>query len=72
MRILLISVGSRGDAEPFCSLAATLAVRNEVTAVELFLQTDLEYLVPKGFAKINYHKLPFTQMDFYKWAGVER
>ena len=72
MRVLLIAVGSRGDAEPFCSLAATLAAREEVTAVELFLQTDLEYLVPSGYTKINYRKLPFTQMDFYKWAGVER
>lgn len=72
MRVLLIAVGSRGDAEPFCSLAATLAAADQIDAVDLFLQTDLEYLVPKGYSKIHYHALPFTMMDFYKYAGGER
>ena len=72
MRVLLLAVGSRGDAEPFCSLAATLACTEKIDAVDLHLQKDLEYLVPKGYSNIHYHALPFTQMDFYKYAGQER
>ncbi|CAB9497870.1 Sterol 3-beta-glucosyltransferase [Seminavis robusta] len=76
MRVLLIAVGSRGDSEPMCSLAAELATRKEIASIELFLQTDAESLVPKNNDdernKIHYHELPFTQMDFYKWAGQKR
>mmetsp|Transcript_37050 Transcript_37050/g.54432 ORF Transcript_37050/g.54432 Transcript_37050/m.54432 type:complete len:447 (-) Transcript_37050:213-1553(-) len=68
MRALLITVGSRGDAEPFCSLADTLASRNH--DVDLFLQTDLKYLAPQSSDNnIHIHKLPFTQMDFYQFAN---
>lgn len=76
MRILLIAVGSRGDAEPFCSLAASLAKSEEIDAVDLYIQKDLKHLVPQGDAscrqKIEYHELPFTQMDFYKYAGERK
>jgi len=76
MRVLLIAVGSRGDAEPFCSLAASLAASDQVDTVDLFLQKDLKNLVPSKGAdyckKINYHELPFTQMDFYKYAGERK
>lgn len=72
MRVLVIAVGSRGDSEPFCSLAASLAGRKEISSVELFLQTDAQHLVPTGSGKIHSHELPWTQMDFYKWAGKKR
>mmetsp|Transcript_27773 Transcript_27773/g.50734 ORF Transcript_27773/g.50734 Transcript_27773/m.50734 type:complete len:488 (-) Transcript_27773:83-1546(-) len=75
MRILLMAVGSRGDSEPMCSLAAALAEKDEVECIELFLQTDAQDLVPRGtdkLQKVQYHELPFTQMDFYKWAGQKR
>jgi len=70
-RILIICVGSRGDAEPFCALAAQLAAQSSVDKVELFVQKDLKYLVP-SHDKIQCHELPFTQMSFYDYAGKER
>eukprot|EP00978_Attheya_sp_CCMP212_P018374 scaffold50201_cov50-Attheya_sp.AAC.4 len=77
MRVLLIAVGSRGDAEPFCSLAVSLAGSDQVDTVDLFLQKDLKHLVPNNthqgdetLDKIHYHELPFTQMDFYKYVGA--
>lgn len=65
MRFLLITVGSRGDAEPFCSLAQALAAKDH--QVDLFLQTDLAHLAPSS---ATVHELPFTQMDFYKYVGT--
>lgn len=70
MRVLLITVGSRGDAEPFCSLAKSLAKAKH--DVDIFLQTDLQYLVPKvepDEGVIESHELPFTQLDFYKFMA---
>lgn len=64
MRALLITVGSRGDAEPFCSLAASLGAKGH--DVDIFLQTDLKHLAPSS---ATVHDLPFTQMDFYKFVG---
>lgn len=66
-----MAVGSRGDAEPFCSLAVSLAASGQVRSVELFLQADMKPLVPLD-PKIHYHELPFTQMDFYKYAGERK
>ena len=64
MRALLITVGSRGDAEPFCSLARALGAKGH--NVDLLLQTDLKQLAPPS---ASVHDLPFTQMDFYKFVG---
>lgn len=64
MRALLITVGSRGDAEPFCSLAAELTTKGH--HVDMFLQKDLKHLAPSS---ASVHELPFTQMDFYKYVG---
>ncbi len=65
MRALLIAVGSRGDAEPFCSLASTLSERNH--HVDLFLQPELKSLAPSS-PNVDIHELPFTQYDFYKYT----
>jgi sterol 3beta-glucosyltransferase len=66
MKVLLICVGSRGDAEPFCSLAAQLLANNH--SVEFFIQPELQHLVPKHESATT-HLLPFTQFDFYKFVG---
>jgi len=66
MRALLIAVGSRGDAEPFCSLAAAFAEAGN--SVELFLQKDLVHLAPPS-SQVSCHELPFTQTDFYRYAS---
>jgi len=69
MRVLLITVGSRGDAEPFCALASALATAGHGAA--LYLQTDLQHLAP-ACDSVTLHELPFTQMDFYKYVGSPR
>ena len=66
MRALLIVVGSRGDAEPFCALASELGIAGH--KVVIFLQVDLTYLAPVD-KNIKVWDLSFTQMDFYKYAG---
>ena len=63
MKALLITVGSRGDAEPFCALASELG--NAGHTVDLFLQVDLTYLAPTN-NNVKVCDLPFTMMDFYK------
>lgn len=65
MKVLIVCVGSRGDAEPFCALAAKLL--EEGNEVEMFVQPELQEFVPKGVHRI--HLFPFTQMDFYKYVG---
>lgn len=66
-----MAVGSRGDAEPFCALAAQLSSSSTVVQVDLFLQTDLLHLAPKSNEdKIKVHALPFTAQDFYQIAGT--
>ncbi len=73
MKALLISVGSRGDAEPFCSLAQELLSAGH--DVELFVQPEHETLIPKGCydndgdQHLHLTKLPFTQQEFYKFSG---
>jgi len=64
MRYLLLCVGSRGDAEPFCALADTLLDRGH--DVDIFLQPELIALAPPG---ANIHQWPFTQFDFYKFVA---
>lgn len=78
MRVLIVAVGSRGDAEPFCALAEELC--DQKGEVDLFLQRDLQYLMEKrqdqgeGHASqvtnsnLRIHDLPFTQMDFYQFV----
>jgi hypothetical protein len=75
MRVLLLSVGSRGDVEPYCALTQELLKRNH--QVDLFLQRDLAHLAqpfqeqstvpsknhPSSF---QLHIFPFTNQDFYK------
>lgn len=67
MRVLLITVGSRGDAEPFCALAQALANAGHV--IDLWLQQDQKHMAPTSLPNIHMHELPFTCMDFYKYAG---
>jgi len=63
MRVLLISVGSRGDVEPFCALAQELMDAGH--DVDYAVQQDSIGLVPKG---VVIHALPFGTNDFYKYA----
>ena len=65
-QILLVAVGSRGDAEPFCLLAASLATAG--ASVELFLGKDLIHLAP-SLDLVNCHALPFSMQDFYRFVG---
>lgn len=64
MRALLITVGSRGDAEPFCALADALGSSGH--RADLFLARDVMHLAPPS---ATVHELPFTQLDFYKYVG---
>lgn len=63
MRAVMLTVGSRGDAEPFCSLASALSSRGH--AVDLFLQPDLHDLAPS----VAVHALPFCKSDFYRFLA---
>uniref|UniRef100_A0A7S4MWN6 Erythromycin biosynthesis protein CIII-like C-terminal domain-containing protein n=1 Tax=Odontella aurita TaxID=265563 RepID=A0A7S4MWN6_9STRA len=70
MRVVLITVGSRGDAEPFCSLASELAECDH--RVDLFLQMDMRHLAPKEAAaetNVTVHELPFSSQDFYQFVA---
>mmetsp|Transcript_19797 Transcript_19797/g.36959 ORF Transcript_19797/g.36959 Transcript_19797/m.36959 type:complete len:443 (-) Transcript_19797:114-1442(-) len=62
MKVLLVSVGSRGDVEPFCALSQALLDGGH--QVEYAVQEDLKYLVPN---EVNVHTLPFSMTDFYKF-----
>jgi hypothetical protein len=66
MRVCMVSVGSRGDAEPYCALAQELLQRHH--AVDFFLQPNLRHLV-EAFQhddnNFQVHYLPFTNADFY-------
>ena len=67
MRAVLVTVGSRGDAEPFCALAAEMLRRDEQQHdVHLFMQTDQQKLAPPG---ATVHTLPFSSNDFYKYTA---
>lgn len=65
MKVLLVCVGSRGDAEPFCSLASKLLEGGHT--VDMFCQPELQSLIPDG---VKIHSFPFTQFDFYKYAAA--
>ena len=64
MQIVLVTIGSRGDAEPFCAVADALLA--DGAAVDLFLQPDVHHLAPTG---CTIHELPFTQLDLLKFAS---
>ena len=51
MNILLVAVGSRGDAEPFIALAYKLLTSGH--NVYLFLQTDLIWMCPKEPSQLS-------------------
>jgi UDP:flavonoid glycosyltransferase YjiC (YdhE family) len=67
MRVCMVSVGSRGDAEPYCALTQELLKRHHV--VDLFLQPNLRHLVApfqhQDDNNFQVHDLPFTNVDFY-------
>lgn len=70
--VLLISVGSRGDSEPFASLAASLTTEPhscQFDRVLTFLQSDLPQLCPPSVPPTDRHVLPFGQNDFYRYAA---
>ena len=67
MRALLLCVGSRGDAEPFCALADRLLDGGH--GVDMFLQTDLRALAPPERPHLRIRDFPFTQLDFYRCAA---
>ncbi|CAK9116426.1 unnamed protein product [Durusdinium trenchii] len=67
MRLLLITVGSRGDAEPYQALADTLAEGGH--QVEFFLQPEHSFPAKK---QVTLHPLPFSTSDFYRYAGNPR
>jgi hypothetical protein len=79
MRVLMISIGSWGDVEPYVALSQELLKRNH--SVDLFLQPQYHSRVeqeddPNKKKKKNHHHhhcrsiqvhaLPFNQSDFYK------
>jgi UDP:flavonoid glycosyltransferase YjiC (YdhE family) len=76
MRALVITVGSRGDAEPCCALARALVQAEQGWEVDLFLQTDLQYLASRessaasSTSQLTLHTLPFTMQDFYTFSTV--
>ena len=45
VRVVLIAVGSRGDAEPFVALADSLVASTTDCSVDLFFQKDAVHLV---------------------------
>ncbi|CAE7396133.1 UGT80B1 [Symbiodinium natans] len=59
-----LSVGRAHQTPLFEELVAKGASGRH--AVDMFLMTDAVYLAPQG---ANVHLLPFTMMDFYKFAG---
>ena len=72
MKVLLISIGSRGDLEPFLSLSRELLLRrhhhNHHHQVHLFLQPNWKSLITKDLisnSNFHLHFLPFTNGDFY-------
>mmetsp|Transcript_4690 Transcript_4690/g.11963 ORF Transcript_4690/g.11963 Transcript_4690/m.11963 type:complete len:507 (-) Transcript_4690:2795-4315(-) len=77
MKILLISVGSRGDHEPFCALADQLVSKGGHQVIQA-IQSDYVKLVPESVVDQQTQKqndgkniieLPFTTNDFYKYTA---
>eukprot|EP00977_Amphora_coffeiformis_P027345 scaffold34604_cov164-Amphora_coffeaeformis.AAC.13 len=71
MRFLILTVGSRGDVEPFVALAdkilkATTTPDNP-NIIEFFVQPEYKGLVPLASSNncCRVHTWPFTQQDFY-------
>eukprot|EP00980_Cylindrotheca_fusiformis_P014588 scaffold3955_cov160-Cylindrotheca_fusiformis.AAC.8 len=66
MRVLMISVGSWGDVEPYVALAHELLKRQH--AVDLWVQPEYIPRIPAkdDSSSFQIHALPFRQEDFYK------
>lgn len=66
MRAILLSVGSRGDVEPYCVLTKELLQRG--IQVDLFVQRNLTYLSDPflDHSCFRRHTFPFDHEDFYK------
>jgi UDP:flavonoid glycosyltransferase YjiC (YdhE family) len=77
MRVIILSVGTRGDVEPFCALARHLIQQNQKQSyrVDFFVQTNLIHIASHleqcctsnemATSLIKIHALPFTNQDFY-------
>lgn len=66
MKVLLISVGSRGDIEPFCALAQELLHAGHQVEYALQNENNYQNIVPAG---VNLRSLPFESNDFYKYMN---
>ena len=74
----MVTVGSRGDHEPFCALAQGLTEKGG-HEVDLFVMKDYQETHPllsssssmlkttSNEPRLTVHSLPFTQNDFYKY-----
>jgi len=69
-RVVMLSVGSRGDAEPYCAIAQNLLQHFPRTGVkiDLFLQTNLQHLGSpfQDNSSFRLFRFPFSSDDFYK------
>ena len=66
MKLLLISVGSRGDIEPFLALAQALLDDGHEVHYALQNESNYQSIVPSG---VTVHPLPFVSNDFYKFMN---
>jgi hypothetical protein len=73
MRVILLSVGSRGDAEPYCATAKELLQRSAGIQVDMFLQSNLQYLADPylRYPSFRLFAFPFESADFYKVKGSD-
>ena len=66
MKLLLISVGSRGDIEPFLALAQALLDDGHEVHYALQNESNYQSIVPSG---VTVHPLPFVSNDFYNFMN---
>ena len=66
MKVLLISVGSRGDVEPYLALSQALLDNGHEVHYALQNESNYQSIVPSG---VNVHPLPFESNDFYKYMN---
>lgn len=69
MRLLLVTVGSRGDAEPFQALTDALTAAGHV--VDLYMQPEHNF-APAKPELVTLHPFPFSTTDFYTYAAKPR
>ena len=70
----MVTVGTRGDTEPYCALSLELLKRNHF--VDIFIQSNhlslirpLKQVYP---TQLQVHVLPFTNQDYYKVPHEQR